>query len=206
MPTPCWLKHLCSIRALVPVSLSLFFSLSPSLFFSGWSPGTQRLSWVHFPAPASKTLSRRCPAPSPHREGAWKLCEHSKPHAGALLAFCINQGISASFSLLYFLIGWLRTTRFWSIKEPQHSILPFSSHLQSFPASGSFTVSQFFPSGGQNIGASATASVFPMNIQDWFPLEWTDSFRISLQCKGLSRVFCNTTVQKHQFFSAQLSL
>ena len=72
------------------------------------------------------------------------------------------------------------------------------SHLQSFPASGFFLMSQFFSSGGQSIGASATASVLPMNIQDRFPLEWTDW--ISLQSKGLSRVFSNTTVQKHQFF------
>ena len=83
------------------------------------------------------------------------------------------------------------------------SIIPFSSHLQSFPASGSFPVTQFFSSGGQRIGISASASVFPMNIQDWFPLEWTGW--ISLQSKGLSRVFFNTTVQKHQFFGAQLS-
>ena len=84
------------------------------------------------------------------------------------------------------------------------SVIPFSSHLQSFPASGSFQMSQFFTSGGQNIGVSASTSVLPMNIQDWFPLGWTGW--ISLQSKGLSRVFSNTTVQKHQFFSSQLSL
>ena len=72
-----------------------------------------------------------------------------------------------------------------------------------FPASGSFPMSQFFTSGGQNIGVSASTSVLPMNIQDCFPLGWTGW--ISLQSKGLSRVFSNTTVQKHQFFSAQLS-
>ena len=81
---------------------------------------------------------------------------------------------------------------------------PFSSHLQSFPASRSFPMSQFFASGEQIIGVSALASVLPMNIQDWFPLGWTGW--ISLQSKGLSRGFSNTTVQKHQFFSAQLSL
>ena len=184
------------------VILSFILSLSFSFLFRLIPWSTEAL-WVHFPAWASKTLSRRCSLPLPHREGAWGLREQSKSHAGALLAFCVNQGISASFSLLYFLIGWLRTTRFWSIKEPQHSILPFSSHLQSFPASGSFTVSQFFPSGGQNIGASATASVFPMNIQDWFPLGLTGW--ITLQPKRLSRVFSNTTVQKYKFFGAQLS-
>ena len=83
-------------------------------------------------------------------------------------------------------------------------VIPFSSCLQSFPASGSFPMSQLFASGGQSIGASALASVLPMNIQDWFPLGWTGW--ISLQSKGLSRVFSTTTVQKHQFFSTQLSL
>ena len=81
--------------------------------------------------------------------------------------------------------------------------VPFSC-LQFFPASGSFTGSRFFASGGQRIGASASASVLPMNIQDWFSLGMTAL--ISLQSKGLSRVFSNTTVQKHQFFGIQLSL
>ena len=76
--------------------------------------------------------------------------------------------------------------------------------LQSLPASGSFLMSQFFTSGGQSIGVSASASILPVNIQDWFPLGWTGW--ISLQSKGFSRVFSNTTVQKHQFFRAQLYL
>ena len=84
------------------------------------------------------------------------------------------------------------------------SVIPFSSYLQSFPASGSFQMSQHFTSGGQSIGVSASTSILPMNIQDWSPLGWTGW--ISLQSKRLSRVFSNTTVQKHQFFSAQLSL
>ena len=83
-------------------------------------------------------------------------------------------------------------------------VIPFSSHLQSFPASGSSPVSQFFTSGGQSIGVSASASVLLRNIQNWSPLGWTGW--ISLQSKGLSRVFSNTTVQKHQFFGTQLSL
>ena len=77
-------------------------------------------------------------------------------------------------------------------------LLPFSSCLQSFPASGSFPMSQFFTSDDQSIGASASASVLPMNIQDWFPLGWTGL--ICLHSKGLSRAFSDTTVQKHQFF------
>ena len=84
------------------------------------------------------------------------------------------------------------------------SVVPLSSCLQSFPASGSFLMSQFFTSGGQSIGASASASILPMSIQDLFPLGWTGF--ISLQSKGLSRVRSNTTVPKHQFFSTQLSL
>ena len=83
-------------------------------------------------------------------------------------------------------------------------VVPLSSRLQSFPASGSFQMSEFFTSGGQRIGVSTSASVLPMNIQDWFPLGWTGW--ISLHSRGLSRVFSNTTVQKHQFFRAQLSL
>ena len=84
------------------------------------------------------------------------------------------------------------------------SVVPFCSRLQSFPASASFPMSRFFASGGQSFGVSASASVLPMNIQDWFPLGWTGW--ISLQSKGLSKVFSDTTVQKHQFFGAQLSL
>ena len=83
------------------------------------------------------------------------------------------------------------------------SVIP-CSHLQSFPASGSFQMSQFFSSHGQSIGVSASASVLPMNIQYRFPLGWTGW--ISLLSKGFSRVFSNTTLQKHQFFGSQLSL
>ena len=89
--------------------------------------------------------------------------------------------------------------------QPSHPLSPpFSSHLQSFPASGSFQMSQFFTSGGQGTRDSASTSVLPMNIQDWSPLGWTGW--ISLQSRWLSRVFSSTTVQKHQFFGAQLSL
>ena len=91
----------------------------------------------------------------------------------------------------------------WCHPTISSSVIPISSCPQSFLASGSFQMSQLFASGGQSIGVSASASVLPMNIQNWFPLEWTGW--ISLQSKGLSRVFSNTTVQKHQFFCAQLS-
>ena len=92
----------------------------------------------------------------------------------------------------------------WCHPTISFSIIPFSSCLQSFRASVSFLVSQVFASGGQNIGVSASASALPMNIQDWFPLGWTSW--ISLQSKGLSRVFSNTTVQKHQFGALSLPL
>ena len=87
--------------------------------------------------------------------------------------------------------------------QPSHPLIPFSSFLQSFPASESFSMSQLFTSGSQSVGVSASTSVLPMNTQDWSPLEWTGW--ISLQSKGLSRIFSNTTVQKHQFFGTQLS-
>ena len=92
----------------------------------------------------------------------------------------------------------------WCHPTISSSIVRSSSHPQSFPASGYFLMSKSFASGGQSIGVSASKSVLPINIQDWFPLElacW-----MSLQSKGLSRVFSNTTVQKHWFFGAQLSL
>ena len=92
----------------------------------------------------------------------------------------------------------------WCHPTISSSVIPFSSCLQSFPASGTFQMSQLFASDGQSIGVSALASVLPMNTQDWSPLGWTGW--ISLQSKGLSRVFSNTTVQKHQSFSTQLSL
>ena len=92
----------------------------------------------------------------------------------------------------------------WCHPTISSSVIPFSSCLHSFPASGCFPMSQFFTSGGQSIGVSASASVLPMNSQDWSPLGWTGW--ISLQSKGLSRVFSNTTVQKHQFFGTRLSL
>ena len=92
----------------------------------------------------------------------------------------------------------------WCHPAISSSVIPFSSRLQSFPASGSFAVSQFFPSGGQSIRALASVSVLPVNVQNWFPSGWTGW--ISLQSKGLSRVFSNTTVQKHQFFRTQPSL
>ena len=92
----------------------------------------------------------------------------------------------------------------WYHPTISSSVIPFSSRLQSFPASGSFPVSQLFTSGGQSIGVSSSTSALPTNTQDWSPLGWTGW--ITLQFNGLSRVFSNTAVQKHPFFSSQLSL
>ena len=89
----------------------------------------------------------------------------------------------------------------WHHPISSSSVIPFCSCLQSFPASGSFPLSRLFTSGGQSIGDSASVTVLPMNIQGWFPLGLTGL--ISLQCKGLSRVFSNTTVEEHQFFGVQ---
>ena len=110
-----------------------------------------------------------------------------------------SPSITSSWSLLK-----LMPKNWWCHPTISSSVIPFSSHLHSFPASGSSPMSQFFASGGQSIGVSASASVLPISIQDWFPLGLTGW--ISLQSKGLSRVFSNITVQKHQFFSTQLSL
>ena len=91
----------------------------------------------------------------------------------------------------------------WCHPTTSSSVIPFSSCPLTFPASGSFPMSQLFTSGDQSIGVSDSTSVLPMNTQDWPPLGWTGW--ISLQSKGLSRIFSNTIVQKHQFFGAQLS-
>ena len=107
------------------------------------------------------------------------------------------------FPVLHYLLELLKLMSVESMMLSNHLVLgcPFSSCLQSFPASGSFLMSQLFISGGQNIGASTSASVFPMNIQGWFPLGLTGL--ISLLAKGLSRVFSSTTVWNHQFFGTQ---
>ena len=95
-------------------------------------------------------------------------------------------------------------TTWWCHPANSFSIIPFSSCPQSLPASGSFPISQLFVWGGQSMRVSASVSVLPMNTQEWSPLGWTGW--ISLQSKGISRVFANTTVQEHQFFGTQLSL
>ena len=121
------------------------------------------------------------------------LCNHGQQHTRPPCPSPTPGVYSNSSSLSQ----WYRPTI-------SFSVIPFSSRIQSFPASGSFQMSQLFASCGPSTGVSASTSVLPMNIQDWFPLGWTSW--ISFQSKGLSRVFSNTTVQKHQFYGTQLSL
>ena len=111
---------------------------------------------------------------------------------------------SLSFTIFWNLLKLIEFIESVMPSNASSSVVPFSSCLQSFPASGSFPISQLFASNGQNMESSVSASVLPMNIQSWFPL-WLTGL-ISLQSKGLSRVFYSTTVQKHQFFKAQPSL
>ena len=111
---------------------------------------------------------------------------------------CLSGRLTRVLNVAPQLVAWDGPLGFCS------SAIPFSSCHQSFPASGSFQMNQLFASGGQSIGVSASISVLPMNIQDWFPLGWTGW--ISTQFKGLSRVFSSHTIKKHQFFGAQLSL
>ena len=128
------------------------------------------------------SVSQSCPTLQPHEpQYAWPPCPSPTPR--------VHPNSCP--------LSW------WCHPTISSSVIPFSSCPRSFPASGSFQVSQLFASGGQSVGVSASASVLPMNIQDWSPLGWTGW--ISLQSKGLSRVFSNTTVQKRQFFGAQLS-
>ena len=116
---------------------------------------------------------------------------------------CSTPGFPIHHQLLEFTKN-SHQLKLWCHPTFSSSVIPFCTHLQSFPASGSFQMSQLFTSGGQSIEVSASTATRPMNIQEWFPLGWTGW--ISFQSMGLSRVFSNTTVQKHQFFGPQLSL
>ena len=122
------------------------------------------------------------------------LCQFSSVQFSHSVVFCgpmdcSTPGLPVQHQLLEFTQTYVHWVR--DVIQPSHPGIPFSSHLQSFPASGSFQISHFFASDGQSIGVSASTSIPPMHIQDWFPLGWTG--RISLQSKGLSRVFSNTS-------------
>ena len=144
-------------------------------------------------APPSATASARSVQFSCHSVMSDSLWSHGLQHARPPC----SSPAPRVYSNLYPLSRWCHL-------PISFSVVPFSFCLQSFPASGSFPVSQFFASGGQSIGVSASVSVLPMNTQNWLPLGGTGW--ISLLSKRLSRVFSNTTVQKHQFFNVQLSL
>ena len=145
----------------------------------------------------SKTLNK--PQPQETKQHQFSSAQSCPTHCSPM--DCSMPGFPVHHQLLA--LAQTHPWGRWCHPTISSSVSPFSSWFQPFPASGSFPVSQFFPSGGQSIGVSASASVLPMNIQDWFPSGWTG---LILQSKGLSRVFSNTTVQKHQLFSVQLSL
>ena len=149
--------------------------------------------WFRVCTPLLSKNSQCCSVQFSHSVVSSSLRPHGLQHARLPCASPTPGAYSNSC-----LLSW------WCHLTISSSVVPFSSCLQSFLASGSFQMSQYFASGSQCIGDSASASVLPMNIQDWLHLGWTGW--ISLQSKGLSRVFSNTTVQNHQFFSTQLSL
>ena len=138
-----------------------------------------------------------CPSPTP------RACSNSYPKLMSIKSVMPSNHLILCYPLLLLSL-FPYTTLFRSHPSISSSVIPFSCCLQLFPASGSFPMSWLFTSGGQSVGASAVASVLLIYIQGWFPLGLTDL--ISLLSKGLSRLFSNNTVQKHQFFSTQLSL
>ena len=219
-----------------PINSTHLETVPHCALFYNWGLWEARGSWLSAyspqrPCPEPHSIPRWAPSrkqwlPQRHLSGprphpSWVLGQKVQPCPGLIHA-CVSQFSSVAQSCRTLWPYGLQRTRppcpsptpgacsnscpssRWCHPTISSSVVPFSSPFQSFPASGSFQMSQFFASGGQSIGVSASASVFPMNVQDWFPLGWTGW--ISLQSKGLSRIFSNTTVQKHQFFYAQLSL
>ena len=171
---------------------------------------TRAWSWC----PRRFHLTERYPFPKHQLFVLFPLALSFAFHSGGVvvvviqLLSCVLLFTTPCQASLSFTVSWslLKLMFIESVMPCYHSIsvVPFSSYPQSSPAAGSFPMSQLFASGGQSTGASASASVLPMNIQGWFPLGLTGL--ISLQFKGLSRVFSSTTIQKHQFFSTQPSL
>ena len=160
---------------------------------SGWGESEYLRSTLNGPRPLGYLIIVFSSVQFSHSVVSDYLWPHGLQHARPPSPSSIPEVYSNSCPL-----SW------WCHPTISSSVVPFSSCFQSFPASGSFPMSPFFASGGQSIGVSASTLVLPMNIRDWFPLGWTSW--ISLMSKGLSREFSNTTVEKHQFFGAQLSL
>ena len=165
------LNHLGSLLLWIFVCISLN---APQNVLA--SPGNLSEMWT-LALPSVSSVAQSCPT----------LCNPMDSRA------CSTPGLPIHHQLLE--LAQTQVHRVSDAIQPSSSVIPFSSGLQSFPASGSFPMSQFFATGGQSTGASASASVLLMNIQDWFPLGWTGL--IFFQSRGLSRVFSNTTVQKH---------
>ena len=182
-------------------------SLHPHGLYSPWnSPrqntwvGSLLLLWGIFPTQGSN------PGLLHYRWILYQL-SHKFSSAQLCLTLCKPMECSMPRFFVHQLLESAQTQVHWvsDAIQPSHPLSsPSPPAFKSFPASGSFQMIQLFALAGQSIGVSASASVLPMNIQDWFPLGWTGW--ISLLSKGLSRVFSNTTVQKHQFFGTQLSL
>ena len=176
-------------------------SSSPTLgIHSNSRPSSQ---WGHPAISSSVVPFSSCPQSLPASESfsmSWLLASHGQS-IGASASASVLPVSSQELTGVNSLQSKGLSRVFSSTVQKCVCVMPFSSCPQSFPASGSFPMSQFFTSGGQSIGASASASVLPMNIQGWFPLGLTAL--ISLLSKALSRVFSNTTVQNHQFFGAQ---
>ena len=206
---PSWIDQ---SNAGCPSHAGLYFSLPGRLFFSllshclllpALTSSQPCLQWISPPCPQSpkttctQVLSTDCGLDNSvqfsHSVMSNSLRPHGLQHARPPCPSATPGAYSNS-----------RPSSRWCNPTVSSSVVPFSSHLQSFPASVSFQMSQFFTSGSQSIGVLASASVLPMNIQDWFPLGLTSW--ISLQSKRLSRVFSNTTVQNHQFSGTQPSL
>ena len=170
-------------------SVFLFIQGSPSLCFVSWNKWVTCFHWTKWP----KGMRLAQVSQFSRSDVSNSLWPHELQHTRLPCPSPTPRACSNSCPL-----------NRWCHPTISSSVVPFSSCFQSCPASGSFTMSQLFASGGQRIGVSASTLVLPMNIQDWFPLGWTGW--ISLLSKGLSRVFSNTTVQKHEFFGAHLSL
>ena len=179
------IQHMLTIWSLIPLPfLNPAWTFGISWFMYCWSLVWRILSitllaWV---SQSVSSVAQLCPTLWPHES------QHSRPPCPSPTPGVHSNSCPSSR---------------WCHPAISSFVVPFSSCPQSLPASWSFPMSQLFAWGGQSIGLSALASVLPINTQDWSPLRWTGW--ISLQSKGLSRVFSNTTVQKHQFFSAQLS-
>ena len=193
--------------SVLPVNIQDWFPLGSTGLISLQSKGLPRvfsstITWKH------QFFGAQPPLWSNSHIHTWLLEKPSVQLTQLCPTLCDPMDCSTpSFPVLHYLqeFAQIHSLRVGDAIQPMSSsVIPFSSCLQSLPASGSFPMSQFFTSGGQSIGASSSASAFPMNIQDWFPLGSTGL--ISLQSKRLSRVSSNSTIQKHQFFGAQLSL